>query len=119
MSSERKPLLSDDAMYFGVPMDQARPDGTYVPGITRFPLLSAGKVRDFYENLITTGKLRVVEEVDYDCDDKELRRIIQVLVNDMATLRRLFAIAVGQDVHVIGDSMDDAKRIGITPSNTP
>lgn len=64
MSNEREPLLPDSRMYLSVPTDQAQPDGSIVPGVTKYPLMSAGLVRDYYESLITSGKLRVVEEVE-------------------------------------------------------
>ena len=58
-TTPRPPLLSDDALV----------ELTYVKEDGRRP---SEQVRDFYEDLITTGKLRVMEEVefkgnDYDC----------------------------------------------------
>ena len=53
MDSERKPLLSHDAMV------NLCEEGQLYPWQTE-----ARKVRDFYEHLIAIGKLRVVEEVD-------------------------------------------------------
>ncbi len=64
MSNEREPLLPDSRMYLSIPTDQVQFDGSIAPGVTKYPLMSAGLVRDYYENLITSGKLRAVEEVE-------------------------------------------------------
>jgi len=58
---KREPLLSDEAQYdlcgeAGEPVDQ--PEYCGGPG-----LYSARRVRDFYENLIDKGELRVVKKV--------------------------------------------------------
>ena len=71
-------MLSDDKMWITIPQDKATIDEhgemVIVPGETQLPIIGAAKVRDFYEDLITSGKLRVVEEEevefasnDYDC----------------------------------------------------
>ncbi len=53
MNNERKPLLSDEAMSGVV---------TFPGGAKRYEHEMAGdEVRDYYERLITEGKLRVVE----------------------------------------------------------
>jgi hypothetical protein len=58
MSNERKPLLSDEAMSGVV---------TFPGGAKRYEHeMDGDEVRDFYERLITEGRLRVVEEVDLD-----------------------------------------------------
>ena len=59
---KREPLLSDEAQYdlcgeAGEPVDQ--PEYCGGPG-----LYSARRVRDFYENLIDKGELRVVKKVE-------------------------------------------------------
>jgi hypothetical protein len=65
MSNERKPLLSDDVMA-EIGLNVRDDDGASVTG---------NAVRDFYEQLITDGKLRVVEDAGDGkyckvCDDK-------------------------------------------------
>ena len=61
MSNQRQPLLSDEAMDFiSCPQYEDRPtDSQMIADL----LIGITRVRDFYESLITTGKLRVVEEV--------------------------------------------------------
>jgi hypothetical protein len=59
MSTERKPLLSDDVMD-QIGLNVCDDDGASVTG---------NAVRDYYENLITTGKLRVVEDVEHLAKD--------------------------------------------------
>jgi len=59
MSNERKPLLSDEEII----------DETWVPDMSSWEPAGAYEAgmhwaRRYYEDLITTGKLRVVEEVD-------------------------------------------------------
>ena len=58
MSNERKPLLSDEEII----------DETWVPDMSNWEPAGAYEAgmhwaRRYYEDLITTGKLRVVEEV--------------------------------------------------------
>ena len=67
MSNERKPLVSDSQCEF-VGFDSLGPAD------------AAETIRDHYERLITEGKLRVVEEVNYD-DDKcsKCRTPIQIM----------------------------------------
>ena len=61
MSNERKPMLSDEEIGSMIPTrhDAARvkPNGMSMQGCRA--------VRDHYESLITSGKLRVVDEIDY------------------------------------------------------
>jgi hypothetical protein len=54
MSNEWKPLLSDEAMA-KIGLNVCEDDGAHITG---------NAVRDFYEQLITDRKLRVVEEVE-------------------------------------------------------
>ena len=64
MSNERKPLLSDEAM------DRLYPQAARVgpDRVEPFDEL-AEAIRDWYEQLITDGKLRAVEDVDVEWDD--------------------------------------------------
>lgn len=60
LSKERKPLLSDEEII----------DETWVPDMSSWEPAGAYEAgmhwaRRYYEDLITTGKLRVVEEVKY------------------------------------------------------
>lgn len=58
MSSERKPLLSDaDVSKMSVTENGFAGENKYRMG---------RRIRDFYEDLITTGKLRVVQDVELD-----------------------------------------------------
>lgn len=62
MSNERKPLLSDEDVTILVANEEHR----------AIAQCGIDLARDWYENLIATGKLRVVKEVelkgnDYDC----------------------------------------------------
>ncbi len=59
MSNERKPMLSDEEII----------DETWVPDMSSWEPAGAYEAgmhwtRRYYEDLITTGKLRVVEEVE-------------------------------------------------------
>lgn len=54
---KREPMLSDKQL------------GSGLKGKRAYWVKTGPWVRDFYENLITTGKLRVVEEVDAMCGD--------------------------------------------------
>ena len=57
MSKKRNPLLSDEAMSGVV---------TFPGGGKRYEHEMAGdEVRDYYEHLITEGKLRAVEDVEF------------------------------------------------------
>lgn len=69
---KREPMLSDGDL-FAMCM-QSFVDGPIILGEKTYGVNvgedpAAYKVRAFYENLITTGKLRVVEEVDAMCGD--------------------------------------------------
>lgn len=60
MSNERKPMLSDEEII----------DETWVPDMSSWAPAGAYEAgmhwtRRYYEDLITTGKLRVVEETEY------------------------------------------------------
>lgn len=61
---ERKPLLVDDEMFVPVPVPTLGQDGILRMGTIEYGKMSAQQVRAFYENLITEGKLRVVEDVE-------------------------------------------------------
>lgn len=63
--NERKPLLSDQGLSNGPEREVYYIEPEAI-GKRMVRYLSASDVRDFYENLITTGKLRVVEEVELD-----------------------------------------------------
>lgn len=55
-------MVPDEEMWLEVPMDQLQKDGSVKPGTIAYALMSIGQLRERYENLITTGKLRVVQE---------------------------------------------------------
>ena len=65
MSKERKPLYGDDLIV----TNSNNYNGWELDGLDHYEQgyrSGAYTLRDFYENLITTGKLRVVEEVELD-----------------------------------------------------
>lgn len=66
MSNEREPLLNDE---FASERGRQYDDFTdALPAMTKEIHFLGGLLqgREFYENLITSGKLRVVEEVEWD-----------------------------------------------------
>lgn len=67
MSNERKPLLSDEEIIDEQEAWNGPIDGGIVAKMSE--TYTARWVRDFYERLITEGKLRVVQEVELNYAD--------------------------------------------------